>query len=90
MNPESHDFWTIYFVEPKGPRLDFNVVNYSQKTEFQWEAIGSNIRREGKLEIKKGAKAEIKLEESDFESGKVLIKVTSGSNTREIYKYLNL
>lgn len=89
---ESGSFWALYFSEPKSDSLNFTIENHSQKNNFRWEASGGNKKMEGSLEIKKGSSAEITLSKitlskSDFDREKITVRVFSGEEVREIYKY---
>lgn len=82
----NQNWWIVYFENPKNGNLSFIIENNSNKTSFHYETSdGENSLEEADVEIVKGAKKEIFLNEN-IASEKIIIRVSAGSEKREIYK----
>jgi len=85
-SPTSQNWWVVYFSNPKDESLDFIIENNSNETGFHYEiSDGENSPEKADVEIAKGAKKEIFLNEN-IASEKIIIRVSAGSEKREIYK----
>lgn len=86
-NPDlGQDWWTLAFTEPKSSNLNFTITNHSDQTSFHWQEMenGETVKQ-GDVEIKKGANAEVVAPEASV-SGRVDIQVNSGNGKEDIYK----
>jgi len=81
------DWYAVSFVEPKSDRLDFVIENFSSRTDFHWELLADNAESvsQGDIEINTGEKKELRIPETVSDK-KVTIRVSTGDDTREIYK----
>ena len=85
-SPTNQNWWVVYFLNPKDESLDFIIENNSDETGFHYEISGGeNNLEEADVEIAKGTKKEIFLNEN-IASEKIIIRVSAGSEKREIYK----
>ena len=85
-SPTSQNWWVIYFSNPEDESLDFIIENNSNETGFHYEISGGeNNSEEADVEIAKDTKKEIFLNEN-IASEKIIIRVSAGSEKREIYK----
>jgi hypothetical protein len=88
-NPQSQNWWVIYFTNPKDSNLDFVIENNSNKTNFHYEILSDKNNLEEKdIEIGKGIKKEIPVNINDTSDKKITIRVSIGDDIREIYKTL--
>lgn len=89
-NLQSQNWWSIYFTDAKSDNLNFVIENNSDSQNFHYEiSVEKNKIKEENIQINKGEKKEINLSKSDFmflESQKIIIKVSDGKNSKEIYK----
>jgi hypothetical protein len=85
-SPTSQNWWVAYFSNPKDESLNFVIENNSDGTGFHYEiSDGENGLEEVDVEIAKGAKKEIFLNEN-IVSEKIIIRVSAGNEKRELYK----
>lgn len=88
-DPNSQNWWAIYFENPKNNSLNFVIENHSSSESFQWEiAADKDAVTQGTANIKKGASKTIPISSKDISNKKITITVTSSSNKKEIYKNL--
>lgn len=82
------DWWVLSFNDPKGEDLNFAIENHSNKNNFHWEILaGKKKMREGDVEISKGSTWTSSVQ-ADNLAGKIIIRVSSGPDKKEIYKNL--
>ncbi|MFA4817365.1 MAG: hypothetical protein WC608_01410 [Parcubacteria group bacterium] len=82
------DWWVLSFNDPKNGDLNFTIENHSQKSSFHWELIsGTDTISEGDVKIAKGSTWTSNVQVDNL-SGKTSIRVSSGSDKKEIYKSL--
>lgn len=87
-NPSYNNNWfALSFTEPKSKNLNFAIENFSSQSNFHWEVIAKNntILQQGDAEVKAGEKKEINPLETAFDK-KIIVRVSDGQNTQEIYK----
>lgn len=85
-SPTSQNWWVVYFSNPKDKSLDFVIENNSNEAGFRYEiSDGKNHLQEANIEIAKGAKKEIFFNEN-IASERIIIRVSAGNETKEIYK----
>lgn len=83
------NWWSLYFQNPKDNSLDFTIENHSDSTNFKWEVyIEKNKVRYDEISINKGTKKAIRVTTEQMSDKKILIRVSDGSQTKEIYKIL--
>jgi hypothetical protein len=83
------DWWVLSFNDPKNTDVNFIIENHSQKSSFHWELIsGTEIISEGDAKIAKGSAWKSNVQ-TDNLSGKAIVRVSSGSDKKEIYKNFN-
>ncbi|MFH0969218.1 MAG: hypothetical protein V1804_01795 [Patescibacteria group bacterium] len=91
-SPVSQNWWVVYFSNPKDESLDFAIENNSDQNNFHWEiSADKNKLKEGDINIAKGNKKEtnlIKLGFENLDGKKIIIKVSTDNNSKEIYKNL--
>ncbi len=82
------NWWVLNFTQPTGKDLDLTIENHSDQSSFHWEILKNNQKlQEGDATIEKGASQNV-APEGNFENGKFVVDVTTGSEKREIYKNL--
>jgi len=86
LTPE-RNLWTLSFQEPKSTALDFMVANYTKQTDFTWSVQSENGQpvNSGTAKIIPGTEQIIRIG-STPRSGKVLITVSDGNKSKQIYK----
>lgn len=88
-DPNSQNWWAIYFENPKNNSLNFVIENHSSNESFQWEiAADKDSVTKGIVNIKKGDKKTIPVSSNSITNKKITITVTSGNSKKEIYKNL--
>lgn len=90
MDPDrGKDWWALSFIDPKGAELDFKVENHSENADFSITVLsGANKISESREMVEKTKEKEITLDERNISGRKIIIRVTHGQETREIYKNL--
>lgn len=87
---QSQNWWVVYFANPKDGSLDFIIENNGNNKNFHYSMIsGEKILKEADIEITKGEKKAINIPKSDFvnlENKKIIIRINSGNDSKEIYK----
>jgi len=82
------DWWALSFNDPKNADVNFKIENHSQKSSFHWELIsGTDTISEGDAKIAKGSTWASNVQVNNL-AGKITIRVSSGSDKKEIYKSL--
>ena len=89
-----HDWWTVYFGNPKNNSLDFTIENHNNNTNFHWIVLDSNGKiKEGDIKIASGQSAIIQSPisglsaDDDLRNKKITIEVSTGDNDKkDIYK----
>lgn len=82
------DWWVLSFNNPKNDDLNFTIENHSQKTSFHWELIsGMDTISGGDAKIAKGSTWTSNVQVENL-TGKIIIRVSDGSDKKEIYKNL--
>ena len=92
-NPEyQKNWWVIYFEDMQNQTTNFVIENYSDQTNFHWEAATKNKKlQEGTIQIPKNEKRMIYPENIEAKDGsKITISVSTGEEKKEIYKYLKI
>lgn len=85
-NPQNQNWWVLNFANPKDESLNFVIENNSNQNNFHWEVLeDTNKIKEGDVEIKKGNKKIVEIS-PDQSNGKIIIKVSTGNEGKEIYK----
>lgn len=80
------NWWALSFSDPKSSDSSFAIENHSDKNNFHWEIIsGGDKIQEGDADIAKGAIWTSDVQ-GDNLAGKIIIRVFSGSDRKEIYK----
>lgn len=83
------NIWVIYFTDPKSTSLDFAIENHSDKSNFHWKVLeGKNVLNEGDTVTANGKTSSIPVATPQAQGKKLIISVTSGNDTKEIYKIL--
>ncbi len=83
------DWWVLSFNDPKSEDLKFTVENHSNENNFHWEIlVGKKKTQEGDIKILKGSSWTSNVQLDNL-SGKIIIRVSSGSDKKEIYKSFN-
>ena len=86
-SPASQNWWVVSFSNPKDNSLDFVIENNSNDTAFQYEILeDKNSIKKDTVEIAKGTKKEIPVTIENTEDKKITIRVSAGSDRKEIYK----
>lgn len=89
-SPDSQNWWTVYFEDPKNESLNFIIENNSDQTVFHYETLAQKSTTSSTdIEIKKGEKKNIEIIKPDIESSgnmKFSIIVSTGNDKKEIYK----
>lgn len=89
-NPESQNFWILYFADPKGENLDFIIENHGSEKKFHWEVYaGSDKVEQGNISLSKTYRKSLSLSKSNFDNKKITVKASAGDEKKEIYKYLD-
>jgi hypothetical protein len=90
-----NSFWDVSFHDPRGSNINFSIENYTNSKEYSWEIMIDDQKiSEGKTLVQNREKKNIDVSglEKDFQdkSGdkKILIRISSGGEKKEIYKYL--
>jgi hypothetical protein len=83
-------WWGIYFENPKESDLNFIIENHSIKEDFHWEVSSDGQKnQEGSVKIPLGGSQRISIENEDTTAKKTTIRVSDGTETKEIYKNSN-
>ena len=87
MDPDyKKDWWVVYFDEPENSKLNFTIENHSDEDNFHWELISDSDKiSEGDAKIAKGSAWTSNVQVDNL-SGKVIVRVSSGSDKKEIHK----
>jgi hypothetical protein len=87
LNPDyQKDWWAVSFQDAKNADLSFVLENHSANDNFSWEAVsGKDTLKKGKVIAARGEKKNIELDLSNLKN-KVLIRVSDGKESQEIYK----
>lgn len=82
------NWWVIYFKDAKSGNLNFIIENHSAVSSFHWSAISGKNEpfQEGNIKINKGQSQEIIIETDGLEDKKIILKVSDGEKSKEIYK----
>lgn len=84
------NWWSLYFEDPQESSLDFTIENHSDSEDFHWETYLEKSKTfEQDVRISKGESRKISVSSMDLENKKVLIRVSNGVETKEIYKIIN-
>lgn len=87
-SPASQNWWVVYFSNPKDESLNFVIENNSDQNNFHYIiSTDNNLLKESEVSISKGIKKEITVSIDGTEK-KITIRVSAGSDNREIYKNL--
>jgi hypothetical protein len=82
------NWWVLSFFDPKSNDLSFKIENHSQKNNFHWEEVSdSGIIREGDLTVANGESAMLDVQKDSL-VGKIIVRVSNGTDKKEIYKVL--
>jgi hypothetical protein len=83
----NHDWFALSFADPKSSKLNFTIENFSSQTNFHWEIItdNTNVISQGDITIKSGEKKELSSSEIVSDK-KMIVRVSDGTDTQEIYK----
>lgn len=83
--------WFLYFDNPQGNGLAFDLENYSHHQNFQWELYLDNDKiQEGTETLPAGAKKTITppINLPDIRGKKISIKVYTDGEEMDIYKFI--
>jgi hypothetical protein len=82
------NWWALSFFNPKSEDISFVIENHSDSNNFHWEVVSGGDRiKEDDISIAKGATWTSDVQ-ADNLAGKIIIRVSSGSDKKEIYKQL--
>ena len=89
-DPNSHEWWAIYFENPKNDSLDFTIENHSKAENFHWEIFSDKTKeKEGDDAVSKGEVKTISVSAIEAANKKITIIVTDkNNNKKEIYKVI--
>lgn len=89
-DPKYNKSWfAVSFSDPKSNSLDFTIENFSQEANFHWELLANKDKvSEGDEQVNIGDTKEIKIN-SAATGKKMIINVSSGGMTQEIYKNIS-
>lgn len=89
-DPNSQNWWALYFENPKNESLNFKIENHSNANNFQWEIFTDKTSAsKGSVTIEKGQQKTIPVSSKEIANQKVTITVTdTENNKKEIYKGL--
>lgn len=80
------NWWSISFINPKTSDTNFTIENHSDKSNFHWEILQNNsIIQQNDISINNGSAWTSNVQVLDS-AGKIIIRVSSGSDKKEIYK----
>jgi hypothetical protein len=79
-------WWSAYFENPKGEKLNFVIENHSDKSDFEYRVLsGEDILKSENVSVAKGEIKNIRLNLENLDK-KTTIRIFSGDEKREIYK----
>jgi hypothetical protein len=82
-------WWGVYFADPKTPGLNFIIENHSIDENFKWEVLSDKGKiKEGTASVAIGQKENIQVKPENIETKKITIRVSNGTEIREIYRNL--
>lgn len=89
LNPDyQKDWWSVSFAYATNTDLSFTIENHSANINFSWEIISErDILKKGDIIVAQGEKKNIAVDLSNLKN-KVLVQVSDGRESREIYKNL--
>ncbi|MBU2028346.1 hypothetical protein KJ761_00425 [Patescibacteria group bacterium] len=88
-NPDyQKDWWAVSFQDAKNSDLSFIIENHSAVNNFSWEIIsGKDTLKKGDIVVAQGERKNIAVDLNNL-INKILIRVSDGKETKEIYKNL--
>jgi hypothetical protein len=89
LNPDyQKDWWSVSFAYAENTDLSFTIENHSANDNFSWEIIsGKDTLQKGDAVVARGEKKNIEVDLGNL-TNKVLIRVSDGKESQEIYKNL--
>jgi len=89
LNPDyQKDWWVISFQDAKNADLSFAIENHSANNNFSWEIISEKeTLQKSDIAVARGEKKNIKIDLGNLKN-KVLVRVSDGKKSQEIYKNL--
>lgn len=83
------NWWVLYFENPSSDSMTFIIENHSDTDNFHWEVFADKkMIRTGNEKINKGSTWTSNVQVGNL-AGKVTVRVSSGSDKKEIYKNFN-
>jgi hypothetical protein len=80
------DWWAVSFSDAQSADLSFTLENHSANNNFSFEIIsGKDSIKKGDVVVARGEKKDIELNLSNLKN-KIIIQVSDGKTSREIYK----
>jgi hypothetical protein len=87
LNPDyQKNWWSVSFAYAENTDLSFIIENHSANNNFSWEIISEkDTLKKGEIAVARGEKKNIELDLSNLKN-KILVRVSDGKTSQEIYK----
>lgn len=86
----NQDWFALSFSDPQSASFDFTIENFSAQSDFQWEIFVEEEKVSSSLAtMAPREKKEIRIKADPQATGRITIRVSSPTETREIYKNIN-
>lgn len=80
------NWWSLEFVNPQSSDESFVIKNQTNKNNFHWQILeNGNITKQGDATVSNGSSWTSDTQLSNTE-GKITVRVSVGTDTKEIYK----
>jgi len=89
-NMSEPKWWAVYFSDAKNSNSDFVIENQGETRDFYWQVLdGTTKIYEGDVRLEEDEVKSFKLDEFEIINKKLIVRILSGEEKREIYKTIN-